>query len=188
MGAICYHGPLACETKTSKQRRAIPNPKKGKIGVKGYTKSMVKNFLRMELSPKIQDMKAKEVIVCMDKGLAFKEDEAKEQFRLGGASKVKAVWILPTNTAKYVSPLDNTLWHSLKERVRARKPKTEAGTTRIVKQEFMRLPNRRFKVITESANLHEIRIQVKIFTNFGFFAKSNLEVLVNCILINEGER
>ena len=138
MGAICYHGPLACETKTSKQRRAIPNPKKGKIGVKGYTKSMVKNFLRMELSPKIQDTKAKEVIVCMDKGLAFKEDEAREQFRLGGASKVKAVWILPTNTAKYVSPLDNTLWHSLKERVRARKPKTEAGTARIVKQEFMR--------------------------------------------------
>jgi hypothetical protein len=136
MGAISYNGPLACETKTSKQRRAIPNPRKGKKGVKGYTKAMVKNFLRNKLSPKIQDMKAKEVIVCMDKGLAFKEDEAKEQFRAGGTRKVKAVWILPTNTAKYVSPLDNTLWHTLKERVRARKPRTEEGTARIVKEEF----------------------------------------------------
>jgi len=59
----------------------------------------------------------------MDKGLSFKEEEAKEQLTLGGAQNVHAVWILPKDTAKYVSPLDNTLWHSLKERVRARKPK-----------------------------------------------------------------
>lgn len=136
MGAISYDGPLVCETKTSKQRKTIPNSKKGKKGVKGYTKAMVKNFLKNKLSPKIQDMKAKEVIVCMDKGLAFKEEEAKKQFRDGGAQKVKAVWILPTNTAKYVSPLDNTLWHTLKERVRARKPRTEEGTARIVKEVF----------------------------------------------------
>ena len=48
----------------------------------------------------------------MDKGLAFKEEEAKEAFQLGGTRKVKDVWILPTNTAKYVSPLDNNLWQS----------------------------------------------------------------------------
>lgn len=137
MGAISYDGPLACETKTSKQRRATWNPKKKRKGVKGYTKPMVKKFLRYQLSPKIQDMAAEEVIVCMDKGLAFKEEEAKEQFRLGGTLKVKSVWILPRDTAKYVNPLDNTLWHTLKERVRARKSRTEAGTARIVKQVFM---------------------------------------------------
>jgi hypothetical protein len=139
MGAISYNGPLACETKTSDQRKAIPNPKKNKVGVKGYTKGMVKKFLKDKLAPKIKEMKTKEVIVCMDKGLAFKEEEAKEQLRVGGAQNVKHVWIFPTNTAKYVSPLDNTLWHSLKERVRARKPKTEIGTARIVKEEFMKI-------------------------------------------------
>jgi hypothetical protein len=137
MGAVGYHAPLACETKTSTQRRRIPNPRKGKIGVKGYTKPMVKNFIKNELAPKIMEMKVKDVIVCMDKGLSFKEEEAKEQFRVGGAQNVKEVWILPTNTAKHVSPLDNTLWHSLKERVRARKPKTEAATAKILKEEFM---------------------------------------------------
>jgi hypothetical protein len=85
MGAISYYAPLAVETKTSKQRRATPNPRKGKIGVKGYTKDMVKNFLKDKLAPKIKDMKVKEVIVCMDKGLSFKEKEAKEQLLLGGA-------------------------------------------------------------------------------------------------------
>ena len=71
----------------------------------------------------------------MDKGLAFKEEEAKEQFRLGGTKKVKDVWILPT--AKFVSPLDNTLWHSLKERVRKRKPTSESRTAKIIEEEFM---------------------------------------------------
>ena len=79
---------------------------------------MVKNFLRKKLAPKIQSMEVEKVIVCMDKGLSFKEEEAKEQLTLGGAQNVHAVWILPKDTAKYVSPLDNTLWHSHKERVR----------------------------------------------------------------------
>lgn len=138
MGAISYNGPLACETKTSKQRKAIPNPrKKGKLGVKGYTKGMVKDFLKDQVAPKIKDMKVKKVIVCIDKGLAFKEEEAKEQLRLGGAKNLDDVWIMATNIAKHVNPLDNNFWHSLKERVRARKPKTEAGTAKIVKEEFM---------------------------------------------------
>lgn len=137
IGAVSYNAPLACETKTSTQRRKIPNPKKKKTGVKGYTKPMVKNFLKNKLAPKIMDMKIKDVVVCMDKGLSFKEEEAKEQLEAGGAQNVKEVLILPTNTAKHVSPLDNTLWHSLKERVRARKPRTENGTARILKEEFM---------------------------------------------------
>ena len=107
------------------------------MGVK--TKDMVKKFLKNQLAPQSEAMKLKEVIVCMDKGLSFKQKEAKEEIRLGGAKNLKDVWILPTNTAKFVSPLDNTLWHSLKERVRARKPKTELGTAKIVKEEFMNI-------------------------------------------------
>ena len=101
MGAISFNGPLACETKTSKQRRATPNRRKGKMGVKGYTKDMVKKFLKNQLAPQIEAMKVKEVIVCMDKGLSFKPEEAKEELKLGGAENLKDVWILPTNTAKF---------------------------------------------------------------------------------------
>jgi hypothetical protein len=142
MGAISFNAPLACETKTSQQRKRIPNPKKGKIGVKGYTKKMVKDFLRKKLAPKIKDMRVKKVIICLDKGLNFKREEVKEELRLGGADNVGDAWILPTNTAKRVSPLDNTLWHSLKQRVRARKPKSEIGTARIIREEFMAISQR----------------------------------------------
>ena len=132
-----YNQPLACETKTSVQRKATTNARTKKKGVKGYTKTMVKNFLKNKLAPKIKSMEVQKVIVCMDKGLAFKEQEAKEQLRLGGAHNVEKIWILPKDTAKYVSPLDNTLWHSLKEKVRARKPRSEAATARVIKEEFM---------------------------------------------------
>ena len=73
----------------------------------------------------------------MDKGLAFKKEEVKEALQDGGATNLHDVWIFPTNTAKFVSPLDNTLWHGLKDRVRARKPETEDSTARIMKKEFM---------------------------------------------------
>src|SRR3954454_14220407 len=91
-------------------KKSYPNRRKGKMGVKGYTKDMVKKFLKNQLAPQIEAMKVKEVIVCMDKGLSFKPEEAKEELKLGGAENLKDVWILPTNTAKFVSPLDNTLW------------------------------------------------------------------------------
>ena len=95
MGAINYDKPLACETKTSTQRKSTKNKRTKKKGVKGYTKEMVKKFLKNKLAPQIQAMEARKVIVCMDKGLAFKEEEAKEQLRLGGAQNVDKIWILP---------------------------------------------------------------------------------------------
>ena len=41
-----------------------------------------------QLAPKIEAMKTKEEIVCMDKGLSFKQEEAKEEIRLGGAKNL----------------------------------------------------------------------------------------------------
>ena len=49
-GAISYTAPLACETVTSAERKTITNTRTGKKGVKGYTKSMLKNFLQKEIS------------------------------------------------------------------------------------------------------------------------------------------
>jgi len=107
MGAICYHGPLACETKTSKQRQATPNPKTRKRGVKGYTKPMVKNFLRIKLSPKIQDMKAKEVITWI-KGSPSKRKRQGSNSGLEGLRKSRLygfyLLILPSMSARLTIP------------------------------------------------------------------------------------
>ena len=136
-GAVAYTGPLVCETVTSTQRKAIMNTRTGKKGVRGYTKSMVKKFLREKMAPQIKRMKEKKVIIGLDKGLALKREEVLQEIAAGRARNIHDVWIFPTSTAKYVNPLDNTLWHSLKERVRERKPQTEDETAAAMEEEFM---------------------------------------------------
>ena len=86
---------------------------------------MLRKLLQEKLAPKIKKMKVKKVIIGLDKGLAVKREEVLEDIQGGGAKNLHDAWIFPTSTAKYVNPLDNTLWHSLKERVRARKLKAK---------------------------------------------------------------
>jgi hypothetical protein len=136
-GAIAYTGPLTCETVTSTQRKEIVNTRTKKKGVKGYTKSMLKKFLKEKLAPKIKRMKEKDVVIGLDKGLHMKREEVLQELKDGGAKNILDAWIFPTSTAKYVNPLDNTLWHSLKERVRARKPESEDATATAMEEEFM---------------------------------------------------
>lgn len=136
-GAIGYKGPLVCETVTSTQRKFIVNTRTKKKGVKGYTKSMLRKFIKEKLAPKIKRMKEKQVIIGLDKGLAITKEEVLEDLQAGGAKNVHDAWIFPTSTAKYVNPLDNTLWHSLKERVRERKPQSEEETATALEEEFM---------------------------------------------------
>ena len=53
-GAVTYLGPLICQTLTSKQRKKVTNSKTKKKDVKGYTKSLVKKFLKTKLAPNSQ--------------------------------------------------------------------------------------------------------------------------------------
>src|SRR6266487_1687680 len=108
-----------------------------KRGVKGYTKSMLKKFLREKLAPKIRRMEEREIIIGLDKGLALSREEALQEIKAGKARNISDAWVFPTLTAKFVNPLDNTLWHSLKQRVRARKPESENETAFIMEEEFM---------------------------------------------------
>lgn len=136
-GAINYSGPLVCETVTSTQRKTIINTRTGKKGVRGYTKSMLKRFLKEKLAPEIKKIKEKKIIIGLDKGLALSREEVLQEIKAGGASNIGDAWVFPTSTAKFVNPLDNTLWHSLKERVRARKPENENETASAMEEEFM---------------------------------------------------
>ena len=82
-------------------------------------------------------MGEEKVILCLDKGLHLKPEEVKEALHQGGAKNTQDAWVFPTNTAKFVSPLDNSLWHTLKTRVHARKPQTEEETAQALEEEFM---------------------------------------------------
>ena len=52
---------------------------------------------------------------------------------------VEDVWIFPPNGGKFCNPLDNTLWHSMKQRVRKEKPNGEKETATAAKRAFMNI-------------------------------------------------
>lgn len=127
VGAIGIKGPLAAMAMTSSDRK--------EENIKGIRKPQMKRFLRDELAPNLVD----NAIVVLDKGLNFKVDEVKDALAEGGADDVEDVWILPTGTAKHVSPLDNCLWHELKEKVRKKSPGDEDETAKVMEDLFMKL-------------------------------------------------
>ena len=101
--------PLAWEIKTSKQRKVIPNPKKEKKrSERIYTKSLSK----MKQHPNFKCGNGG-CDSLYDKGLAFKREEAKEQFALGRAQNVKDIWNYLQILSNFVIPLDTNLRHSL---------------------------------------------------------------------------
>ena len=129
-GAISYHKPLAVDIQTSEDRK--------KKGVKGYGKNDVRDFLRKKVAPQLSKMHGK-FIVCMDRGFHFTADDVEDELKRGGATNVEDIWIFPTNGGKLCNPLDNTLWHSMKQQVRRTNPKDEKATAKAVKKTFMNI-------------------------------------------------
>jgi transposase len=131
-GGISYNKPLAIDIMTSEDRR--------KLKVKGYGKERTRCFFKKKLAPKIaSELKHIDVIICMDKGFKFTVEDIKKQFHLGGARNVKDAWIFPKGAGKLCNPLDNTLWHSLKTRVRDVGDKGELATAKTLKKEFLNI-------------------------------------------------
>ena len=130
-GAISYNKPLAIDIKTSEDRK--------KKGVKGYGKKDVKTFLRTKVAPKVAEMR-EDVILCMDRGFHFRPEEVDDELKKGGAQNIEDVWIFPVNGGKWCNPLDNNLWHSMKQRVRRQAPEDEKATAKMVKKTFMSIP------------------------------------------------
>lgn len=129
-GAISYNKPLAIDVMTSMERQ--------KLKVKGYGKERTRTFFRKMVAPKIaKELKHVDVIICLDRGFKFTAEDVKKQFHLGGARNVREAWIFPAGGGKHCNPLDNTLWHSLKDRVRAQAPKDQMSTGKAIKKGFM---------------------------------------------------
>jgi len=128
MGACSGKKQLAFETKTPKQRKAE--------GVKGWRKASVLSFIRDKLAPAVRREGLKGVKVVVDKALRIKAAEVRAAMTAGGAEDVAPAVVLPTATAKFVSPLDNTLWHQLKSAVRRRETTTEEGIVRAIREEW----------------------------------------------------
>ena len=62
-----------------------------------------------------------------------------EALKAGGCQSVVDVCLMPTASAKYVSPLDNPIWHSFREAIRSQHPLTTANLPTILSKTFLSL-------------------------------------------------
>ena len=126
---VSYDKLLVCETKTTIERK--------KAGVKGYTKIQTKEFIRKKVAPEVKKIPMG-IIFVIDKGLRFKPEEVKEELVKGGANNIEDVWIIATGAGNLVHPLENAMWHEMKDRVRSRNAISEKHTAKFMKEEFMK--------------------------------------------------
>ena len=99
-------------------------------------KDAVLRFIRTKLARSIVEVGLKEVKVVVDKALRITATEVREELKAGGVDDALPPLVMPRATAKHLSPLDNTLWHEVKDRVRARKPTTVEGLARTFQEEW----------------------------------------------------
>jgi hypothetical protein len=98
---------------------------KTEAGIRGYTKELLLGYFTNTVAPELIAMNRQHIVVCMDKGLAPTKQQVIDAFMAGGYNTVDDVIIYPTDTGKYLNPLDNTLWHTFKDRIRKVAPTTE---------------------------------------------------------------
>jgi hypothetical protein len=128
MGAISGNGVLALDVFSPAQRT--------KLKVRGYTKGIILKWIRKSLAKQIREMGVEEVVVVLDKGNAIKSEEVMEALVNGKCNNVAEVRIMSTGIAKEVSPLDNNLWHQLKQHIRSASPKSAANMIKIIKSSW----------------------------------------------------
>ena len=114
IGGVAYGATLPLQIMTPDDRK--------RLGIKGWRKRMVLDWMRVCLAPSINALGVDGMVVVADKALRIRPADIVDAVRAGGCSRVRTAWLIPTAAAKLVSPLDNTLWHEYKERVRKRLP------------------------------------------------------------------
>lgn len=133
MGACVGNRVLDLDVLTPEDRR--------RAGVKGYTKQRVLSWFRHTLARQIRALPYDDVVVVVDKALSIKPEEVKGALQAGWCTNVAEVWVMETGIAKHCSPLDNSIWHEWKERVRAAAPVSEGSLYRIIQRQWHSLPS-----------------------------------------------
>jgi hypothetical protein len=104
-------------------------------GVSGITKKLLHIAIEKLFAQAIGGLNQYPVFIVADKASIHKKDLL-EAFHDMGCQDVKDVWLMPTQAAKRMSPLDNSLFHYWKERVRSHSPLTEDNVVQIMSDEW----------------------------------------------------
>ena len=112
-------------------------------------------WIRNELAPAIGRLGLTSVYVICDKSRAHQKLAMLEASKAGRCREVVDVLFMPIASAKYISPLDNPLWHSFKETVRKQHPLQANDTSESLSDTFLLYQQKKFVTLIENAPLRQ---------------------------------
>ena len=109
-------------------------------GVKGITKQMLERAVDSILAQAVGGLDVYPVMLVMDKASIHNQDII-QVFHDRGCQDLQEVLFMPTQSPKRLSPLDNSLFHIWKERVRKHAPLTEDNVVQVMSNEWNNISN-----------------------------------------------
>lgn len=112
------------------------------IGTKGINKRMLLRYIHDILGPAVGALDRYPLYLVLDRATIHNCDNILEAFHDAGCHEMVEVIKMPTKAAKRMSPLDNAIFHDWKQACRQHEHLTTRTLTRIMADEWNRIPAR----------------------------------------------
>ncbi len=132
IGAINGSQAIACMTLTPIDRK--------NRNIKGVKKEVVNDWIVNVLAPAINRLCINNMYLICDKSRAHNKTNMMEALKADRCNSVVDIYHMPTASAKYISPLDNPIWHAFREVLRKQYPFTTINLPPLLSQTFYSLP------------------------------------------------
>ena len=132
---------IACCTGNEVLPPIIFSPDERKqINVKGINTKMLVKYIQDILAQACGALDRYPLYLVLDKATCHSKDKILEVFHDNGCQSLVDIWYMPTQAAKRMSPLDNSIFHDWKERVRKRYPITQDNILQLMADEWNNQP------------------------------------------------
>lgn len=133
---------------------------RARVGVSGINQAMLLDYIERYLAAEIARLGDKPVTLVMDKSTLHNVKKMKQAFINGGCHTIADILLMPTQAAKRMSPLDNSLFNTWKANIKKRGPITDANIVDIMYDEWEKLsashiyPNYRHCLLLRGQNVY----------------------------------
>jgi hypothetical protein len=131
---------IACTSVTHTLPPVIYTPdERAVLGVDGVNSNMLIHYIHNVLAQAIAALDIYPIFLIIDKSNIHNIDRMKQAFIDSGCQCIADIVVLPTQAAKRVSPLDNTLFAQWKQHIKQRGATHSSSLVRMMSDEWNRL-------------------------------------------------
>jgi hypothetical protein len=128
------------------------------IRTRGVNTKMLIKYIQDILAQACGALDRWPLILVLDKASIHNEAEIMEAFRDNGCQDLAFIMKMPTQAGKRMSPVDNSLFHEWKERVRTHNPLTDRNIVQIMSDEWNSLPKRHLAAYYQHCGLTTLKL------------------------------